>query len=154
MVLARCALLCGSAPVDYQQAKLVAVHDFLVSKAGGAWREQEMLVFPNGVHELVLESALNGAFDAAAEEDGSEVLLYLCAVTEADLHAELSDSACAGVEVVRLGSDEVRTDVIAYYAELAARLEIGFRVVYEADSDFVSEEALGYENISREKCVC
>ena len=142
------AVLCGFAPKGCRQKKLVDIHDFLTSTAGGAVPERNIVIFPNGVHELLLESALNGIFDAAAEEDESEVLLYLCAATEADLHAELSDSACAGVEVVRLGSDEVRKDVIAYYAELAEKLEIGFRMVYAADSELVSESALGYEKVS------
>ena len=141
------AVLCGFAPEGCRQKKLVDMYDFLTSEAGGAVPERNIVIFPNGMHELLLESALNGIFDAAAEEDESEVVLYLCAATEADLHAKLSDCAGVGVEVVRLGSDEVRKDVIAYYAELAEKLEIGFRVVYAADSELVSDEELGYERV-------
>ena len=148
--MSRCAILCGSAPEDFRQQKLVAMHDFLVSEAGGAWQESEIVLFPNGVHELMLESILNGAFDDATEDDGA-VTLYLCAEREADLHAELSDCAVGGVEVVRLGKDEIRKDVIAYYTELAERLGVRFRVVYEADGELVRESELGYERVACER---
>ena len=140
------AILCGSAPENFRQKKLVDTHHFLSSEKGGAFLEQNIIVFPNGVHELMLESVLNSAFDEAAE-DGGEVLLYLCARTEADLHAELSGSCVAGVEVVRLDKDEIRKDVIAFYEGLGERMEIGFRVVYDVCDELVSEDALGWEKI-------
>ena len=146
------AVLCGSAPEGYRQKKLVDMYDFLTSEAGGAVPEKHISMFPCGVTELVLEAVLNGVFAAVAEADGKtgvgEVLLYFCALTERDVHAELSDSACKGVEVMRLGEDEVRKDVIAYYAEtLAGLLGVKCRGVYEADGELVSEESLGYEKV-------
>ena len=145
------ALLCGSAPDGFRQKKLVDMHNFLTSEAGGTLSQQNVIIFPNGVNELFLEGVLNSVFDSAVEEDDGEVLLYFCALTETDLHSELSDSACAGVEVVRLRENEIRKDVIAYYAEkLAGMLDVKCRVVYEADEKFVSEESLGYEKIAQE----
>ena len=142
------AVLCGSAPEDFYQKKLIDKHAFLTSDEGGSVPEKNIILFPNGVNELFLEGALNGLFDSAAEEDDGEVTLYFCANKEADLHTELSGSACAGVEVVRLGEDEIRKDVIAYYAEkLAEMMEVKCRVLYEADGEFVSEEELGYEKV-------
>ena len=123
------------------------MHAFLTSEAGGFVPEKNIIVFPNEVNELFLEGVLNGVFDSAAEDDDGEVLLYFCAETEADLQTELSDCAVSGVEVVRLGKDEIRKDVIAYYAELAERIGVRFRVVYEADGELVSEEKLGYERV-------
>ncbi len=140
----RYAILCGSAPEGFQQKKLVAMHDFLVSKEGGLLSEPNIVLFPNGVQELMLECFVNNRFDEAAEEDDSEVLLYLCAQSVADLDAKL---ACADCDVVRLGSDEIRKDVIAYYEGLAERIGVKFCVVYEADDAFVSEAVLGYERI-------
>ena len=66
-------------------------------------------------------------------DDGTmgQVLLYLCARTQADLRAELSDCAVPGVEVVLLGEDEVRKEVIAYYADLAEKMGVDFRVEYD-----------------------
>ncbi len=152
----RFALLCGSAPENFRQKKLIAIHDFLVSEAGGLWKEDEITIFPNGIHELFLESALNNALEASvADEDtvdkAGQVLLYLCTRNEADVSAELSDCAVPGVEVVRLGEDEVRKDVIAYYADLAEKMGVDFRVEYDWDGDFVGEEALGWERMLTEK---
>ena len=151
------AVLCGSAPEGYRQKKLVDMYDFLTSGEGGSYESGSVIVFPNGVNELLLESVLNSVLDEASESDSAgestaeeytgEVLLYFCAQTEADLCAELSDSACAGVEVVRLGSNEVRKDVIAYYDGLAEQLGVKLRVVYETDDTLMSEEELGYERV-------
>ena len=157
------AILCGAAPEAFRQKKLVAMHDFLTSSAGGNMPERAIVLFPNGVHELLLESELNAAFDEAAgtaddestprndatgrSNNAASVLLYLCTLTQADARAALTSSACAGVEVLRLGSDEIRTDVIAYYAGLADKMGIGFRFVHEADAELVNEESIGYERI-------
>ena len=149
------ALLCGSAPENYRQKKLAAMYDFLTSKAGGAFCPQNIIVFPNGVSELMLESALNSVFDKAYEEEKSEVFLYFCADCKAHLSAELSDSELSGIKVVRLGKDEIRKDVIAYYSEkLSKRLGVKCRVAYEVDGDFVREEELGYESVSGGCALC
>ncbi len=148
------AVLCGAAPELFQQKKLTVMHDFLRSADSGSFTEKNIVLFPHGVHELLLESVLNGLFDAAAEENDGEVLLYFCAKTNADLQAELSDSCVAGVQAVRLGADEIRKDVIAWYADLAKKLEIGFRVVYENDAELVSEKRLGYVQDDRTERIC
>ena len=141
------AVLCGSAPDGYRQLKVEKMYDFLTSESDWRVPEKNIVMFPNGIDELFFESVLNGVFDEAAEDDG-EVLLYFCAKAESDLYAELSDCEIAGVEVVRLGEDEIRKDVIAYYAEkLADMLGVKCRVMYEADGEFVREEMLGYEKV-------
>ena len=148
------AVLCGSAPDGYRQLKVEKMYDFLTSESDWRVPEKNIVMFPNGVNELFLESVLNGVFDEAAEDDG-EVLLYFCAKAESDLYAELSDSACAGVEVVRLGENEIRKDVIAYYAEkLADMLGVKCRVMYEADSASISAESIGWEKMNKEVAKC
>ncbi len=155
VVLKRFAILCGSAPEDFRQKKLVSMHDFLVSVAGGSWMESEIIVFPNGVPELMLETVLHNGLEECASDDEKasgtemtgEVFLYFCARTEKDLDGKLSDSDFSGVTVVRLGADEIRKDVIAYYGELARRLEVGMRVEYACDGELVSERELGWESI-------
>ena len=129
--LTRYALLCGSAPEDFRQKKLVAKYDSLVDESG--YEPGGIVVFPNGVHELLLESVLNGALDAAPDE----LLLYFCTMR----------LAAPDAEVVRLGTEEIRRDVIAYYAVLAEELGVRLRVEYEADAGLVSEESLGYERV-------
>ena len=80
-------------------------------------------------------------------DDGTmgQVLLYLCARSPADLSAELSNCAVPGVEVVRLGEDELRKEVLAYYAGLAEKMGVDFRVEYAWDGEFVREEELEWE---------
>ncbi len=120
-----------------------------MSIAGGKCQPGSIVVFPNGVNELFLEGVLNEALEKAsdAEEKGlaGQVRLYLCARTQTDLRAELSDCAVPGVEVVRLGEDEVRKEVIAYYADLAEKMGVDFRVEYDWDGELVREEELGWE---------
>ena len=142
------AVLCGSAPENFRQKKLAAMHDFLRGAAGGSWAERDIVAFPGGVPELMLESVLNNALDEAAEDDGGEVLLYLCALTESDLHAELSGS-CRGesVSVVRLGGHEIRREVLAYYVGLAEKMGVKFTVRCDWDCELAPEEALGYEAV-------
>lgn len=141
------AILCGSAPNDYRQKKLEEKYDFLETKEG--FEPGSIVSFPNGVSELFLESVLNESFDKAADEDSDsgKVVLYLFAKAEADLNSVLSDSCVEGVKVVRLGDNEIRKDVLAYYADLAEKQEIDFQVVYDFDGEFISEEELGFEKV-------
>ena len=148
------ALLCGSAPKGFRQRKIEDMYDFLTGGAGGRYEPENIIVFPNGTNELFLENLLNASFDKASEEDEGNVLLYLCTREETDLSAELSDCAVPGVEAVRLGEDEVRKEVIAYYAGLAEKMGLGFRVEYGVDGDFLPEEELGYEKVSGGKNLC
>lgn len=141
------AILCGSAPNDYRQKKLEEKYDFLETKEG--FEPGSIVSFPNGVSELFLESILNESFDKAAddESDSGKVVLYIFAKTEADLKSELSDSCVEGVEVVRLGDNEIRKEVLAYYADLAEKQEIDFQVIYDYDDEFITEEELGFEKV-------
>lgn len=134
------AILCGSAPEGFRQKKLDDICDFLKDR-----KEENVICFPNGVSEILLEKLLGEAFDKACINDECQVLLYLCAQTEADLNANLSGSGLSNVKVVRLGKDEIRKEVIAYYAGLAEKLDVAFKVDFSVDGDFVSEKSLGYE---------
>lgn len=141
------AILCGSAPNDYRQKKLEEKYDFLETKEG--FEPGSIVSFPNGVTELFLESVLNESFDKAEddESDLGKVVLYIFAKSEEDLNSVLSDSCVEGVKVVRLGDNEIRKDVLAYYADLAEKQEIDFQVVYDFDGEFISEEELGFEKV-------
>ena len=143
------AILCGSAPNDYRQKKLEEKYDFLETKEG--FEPGSIVSFPNGVTELFLESVLNESFDKAEddESDSGKVVLYIFAKSEEDLNSVLSDSCVEGVKVVRLGDNEIRKDVLAYYADLAEKQEIDFQVVYDFDGEFISEEELGFEKVEQ-----
>lgn len=140
------AILCGVAPNDYRQKKLVEKQDFLEQKEG--YEPGSIIVFPNGVKELLLEGALNSAFDNAAEEENSEVLLYICTKTVADANAKMAD-VDVDCDVVLLGTDEIRKDVLTYYEDLSKKLEINFTVAYDVCAEYISEEELGYENVEQ-----
>ena len=135
--MAKFAILCGSAPEDFRQKKLVEMQEFLISEEGVSLPERNVGVFPNGVSELLLEYGLNNIFSENAEGDVSEILLYICtekAISESD-------------ESVWLGGEEIRREVIAYYENLSKKCGIKFQVIFDSDSEFVSEESLGWERI-------
>ncbi|MBR1722299.1 MAG: hypothetical protein IJ727_07455 [Treponema sp.] len=141
------AILCGSAPEGFRQRKIEYTYDFLIRETGKSQEPEDALVLPSGVSELFLEGLLNEVFDKAAEEDDGGVILYLCAQTESDLHSQLSDCAIPDVEVIRLGENEIRKEVLSYYADLAEKLGIKFCIKYDTDCDFVRDEEFGWEKI-------
>ena len=135
------ALLCGSAPNDYRQKKLEDMFDSLSEKDG--WH---VTCMANGTDEFMLEYALNNALygDAGDEAGGvghASVLLYFCTQTP----------VADGEETIWLGGNEIRKDVIEYYAKLFAENEIDFQVIYDSDCEMVSEEKLGYEEVTEEE---
>lgn len=157
------ALLCGSAPARLIQKKLADTYASLTAGSGASddkfcGNGRNVIAFPCGISELSLEAALNGALDyaadAALEEDtgdgGCEILLYFCARTEDDLNA-LSEYEATGygrLPVIRLGGEEIRKDVIAYYEDLAEKLDVRLIVELEACGEFVREENLRLEMAS------
>lgn len=125
------AVLCGSAPDDFRQKKIVEMYTFLSSKEGGSFSERNIVIFPNGVDELNLEFVLNNI----TEDETEFVLLYLCSQEPFD---EKEKS-------VWLSNNEIRKSVIDYY--ISNFPEIKFQVIYDSCRDFVSEESLGYEKL-------
>lgn len=134
--MTRYALLCGSAPNDYRQKKLDDLHNSLLEKDG--WN---VTCMANGADEFMLEYALNNVLNENTGDEVGGVLLYFCTekpVSEND-------------ETFFLNKWEIRKDVISYYAELLKKSGIDFQVIYDSDSNFVSEEDLGYEELSDEE---
>ena len=114
------------------------MQEVLISEEGGSLPERNVCVFPNGVNEILLEYGLNNTFNEISRKEAREILLYICTETMISEHDES----------LWLGGEEVRREVIAYYAELAKKCGISFQVVFDWDSEFVSEESLGWEKIS------
>ena len=133
--MSKYAVLCGSAPDDFRQKKLIEMQNFLAGNAGGFVPERNICIFPNGVSELLLESVLNNMLDGSAGEKVDEVLLYFCTETPV-----LDDESS-----LWLSGEEIRKDVIDYYIRLFGEMGIGFQQIFDSDHDFVSEESLGYE---------
>lgn len=128
------ALLCGSAPEQFRQKKLEDMTDFLGTEEGGSVPPSGIIVFPYGISELQLESALGSVFDQEADE----LLLYLCTLTP------VSDKE----ESIWLGGEEIRRDVISYYQTLADKIGTKLQVVYDVCGELVDEAELGYEKVA------
>ncbi len=116
-----------------QQKKLNETHNFLVNAQGLSVPEENIVIFPNGIDELLFEFTMNGLLNG----DDEAVKLYF--FTQKPLEKD--------AQTLWLGNEEIRLDVIGYYRELAKKIDVTLTVVYESDSDFVSEESLGYEKI-------
>ena len=107
------------------------MYERLVSEG---YLERDITLFPNGVDELMLECALNGAFDSESDE----IFLYFCA-----------ESIKKGSDTFFLRDEEIRFDVISYYESLAKKIGSAFRVIYDCDDEMISEEPLGWERVAQ-----
>ncbi|MCM1321058.1 MAG: hypothetical protein NC041_05315 [Bacteroides sp.] len=130
----RYALLCGSAPDGFYQQKIDEMHGFLVSEAGGAWAEKEIMIFPNGVTEELLSFLLE-----RLRADGMEfVFLYICTLSP------VFDSD----KTVWLGGSEVQRSVIESFCAAG-----GMQAVYDCGRELAGAEELGYERASAESAA-
>ena len=133
--MTRCAFLLGAAKEGYRQKKLSRMYETLVADG---WAEREIVEFPNGVSELLLEYALNHCMEQnGVEHNNAKIFLYICAVSQ----------DCIKDDCIVLGTDEIRKSVIAQYEERSKMCGIAFDIRYDSDDDFVREEALGWEKV-------
>ena len=128
------AVIIGEAPEDYRMKKTEDMYDFLRSDNGGIIPSGNIIDFPQGISELLLEGVLNRMFDAETQS----ILLYFC--TKAPVLNSSPTFFIAG--------EEIRFDVIEHYQNLAKKAEIDLQVIYDVCSEFISEDELGYEKIS------
>ncbi len=126
MVLQRNAILCGSAPLGFTQKKLNEMHGFLISSAGGAWREKEITVFPNGVSEAMLLFVLG----QLKSQKIDYILLYICTET----------GVADGEKSVWLGGEEI-------HKEIFLNKELNIQVVFDSCRDFIQDDASEAEDI-------
>ncbi len=118
----RHAIICGSAPDGFTQKKINEMHDFLTSEAGGFWAEKDIVIFPNGVSEVMLSFVL----ERLRADKTEQILLYICTLS---LVADDDD------ESVWLGGEEIRKSVIE-----AACADGRGQVVYDSCREVVSDE--------------
>ena len=148
------AILCGSAPDNYRQKKMIDMYKLLTISEKFPVPSCNIITFPNGVNEMLLEGVLNKTFDEISNTDNDiehssdRIILFLCTNSESDLNAELEDSFTPNINVIRLNNEEIRKDVIAYYKTIAEKYEIDMQVIYDWDNEFLSDESLGYEKVS------
>ena len=53
------------------------MYDFLTSSSSGAWAEKEIVFFPNGVDDAMLEFVL----ERLKADKAEQILLYICTLT-------------------------------------------------------------------------
>lgn len=126
----RFSVLLGSSPEDYRQKKIEEMFDFLDSKRNAG---DSIVTFANGISEMMLEMVM----DNSVKQNPDSILLYICTLRPV---AESEKSFW-------LGGEEIRRDVISHYQTLAAECGIDMRVVFDSDSEMVSEEKLGWEKV-------
>lgn len=174
--MAKFAILLGSAPEDFRQKKIEEMYDFLDSKRGegdsivtfanGISEMMLEMVMDNSIKQLKVDSgqfteksgqkarhceptgetiseSVRDCFVAdAPRNDGksksNSILLYICT-----LRPVAEDE-----KTFWLGGEEIRRDVIRHYEELAAECGIDMQVIFDSDSEMVSEEELGYEKVN------
>ena len=95
----------------------------------------------NGSDEFMLDFALNNVLDGNTGDEVSGLFLYFCTKTP------VADSE----KTFWLGENEIRKDVIDYYARLFSESGIDFQVIYDSDHEIVSEEEMGYEELSEDE---
>ena len=75
--MTRYAILAGiSQKCGFQQKSLCDIYDFLKSRAGGAWSDQEILILPEGVDEAMLKFILRRVAEAGTDF----LFLYFCGI--------------------------------------------------------------------------
>ena len=121
--MSRYAFLLGSAPEGFQQKKFSQMYERLLSEG---YLEREITLFANGVDEILLEYAITNCI---TELKANQIILYICTTSETT------------------SEDIIRKSVIDKYEDMADEAGIDMRVVYEADDEMISEDALGWERI-------
>ncbi|MCR4736305.1 MAG: hypothetical protein K5829_15015 [Treponema sp.] len=118
--LKRYSILCGDAPEGFSQKKINEMHSFLTSEAGGNWSETEIMIFPNGVNEMMLSYVLNNLKTDSVQY----IFVYLC-MTE-----KTSDIA----DFIFLGDNKIAKSFIESVD--------GVQVIYDYSHDFMSDDEL------------
>ena len=125
------AVIIGEAPEDYRMKKTEEMYDFLRSDKGGTIPAGNIIGFPQGVSELMLEGVLDRMFDCETHS----ILLYFCTKTP------VSNTS----PTFFIGCEAIRFDVLEHYQNLAKKAEIDLQIIYDVCSEFISEDELGYE---------
>lgn len=120
------------------------MYEFLKTPKGGSLLDSQIILFPNGVNEILLESTLNSVLEEIDCLENTQILLYFCTLKNQNLSLKNQQN---NVEVIQLGSEQIRKDVILYYEDFAKKLGVKFSVVYESDANFVSEDELGWKKV-------
>ena len=131
--MSKYAIICGDAPDGFGMKKVEEMYTFLESKEGGSLSLSNIIGFPNGTSEFLLEATI----DRCITDETKSILLYFCT------KEPVSDSA----KTFFLNGEEIRKDIIAHYQNLSKEAGFDLQIVFDVDRDIVSEDDLGYESV-------
>ena len=124
--MSRYAILAGiSSKNGFQQKSLCDIYDFLKSRAGGAWSDQEILILPEGVDEAMLKFILR----RVAEVGTDFLFLYFCG-NEADRGSQNGFT---------IGGEEIKRVYIEETCKAQVTVFDACRTLIPVDDDFESE---------------
>lgn len=131
--MSRYAILAGiSSKNGFQQKSLCDIYDFLKSRAGGAWSDQEILILPEGVDEAMLKFILRRVAEAGTDF----LFLYFCGI---ETDSVTQDGFTIGGEKIK-----------RFYIEETCKAQVTVFDACEAlvpvDDDFESEYDEGEED--------
>lgn len=129
------AFLCGSAPQDMRQKKLVEMYDFLTTSSEHGIKEKNVVMFPNGVNSFLLSYGLNNILKGKAGKNADQILLYFC--TQSPVRENDSSLWLSGSEIKKSEIEELANSAKAY--------GVDFQIIFDVGKELVSERELGYE---------
>ena len=134
MFLIRYAVLCGSAPDDYRQKKLIEMNDFLTDQKYSSVYNRNLYIFSNSINEVMLKLVLNKSFSLGAKKN-----LLFSIINEIPFLDSKMD--------IWLGGEKIRRDVIVYVVNFAKINGISSKMSYDIDREFVREEEHSNEKV-------
>lgn len=124
----RYALLCGSAPEGKIQKKIDSMYESLRQENGGMFKDNEIMIFPNGTDETLIAYTLDRLFLEGTEQ----VFIYVC-----------TESPVLDYEkAVWLGGNEINKSVFEEPKPFSVQ------VVYDSDRDFIDSDEYYFDEQS------
>ena len=130
----RYAVLCGSAPDDYRQKKLIEMNDFLTDQKYSSVYNRNLYIFSNSINEVMLKLVLNKSFSLGAKKN-----LLFSIINEIPFLDSKMD--------IWLDGEKIRRDVIVYVVNFAKINGISSKMSYDIDREFVREEEHSNEKV-------
>ncbi len=122
----RHAILCGSAPDGFTQKKINEMHDFLTGEAGGSWAEKDIVIFPNGVSEVMLSFVL----ERLRADKTEQILLYICT----------SSPIAESDKSIWLNGEEICKSAVEKFCGFCRSSSINVQVIYDTCRDFIPDD--------------
>lgn len=131
--MSKYAFIIGEAPDDYRMKKTEDMYNFFQTKEGGSFPKKNIITFPNGINEFMLQTVINNCLKEGTEE----VLLYICK------KLPIPNST----KTFFIGKEEIRFETLTYFENLAKSQSITFTYLFDSCTDIRPEEEFGFEEV-------